>query len=762
MAYRKLMTIPVGAVDAALVGFPVPIDLSRLTATEFSHVTNQYGYDLEFRTVAGDVLPCDVINFDSVLRVGYAYVKFDVAHVSEDHFYLTYGGDIVDRATRLTRTRACWADYELAVFHDLEHGLVDHAQGIAPYSLYGMSGPLYEYDAESPQVYSHQGVYLDRDTDDWTVTDNNYIRRYNSSWVLQATNSNPCADIGGVNHLGDPDGYGDYLYIPCCQWDGGEGHTNKRIARFTKTTLAYVDSYSIDTYGGEAALTIDPVEEVIYAADGYGGSPTWINKYSLANPAALIERNSTTLSACNGLQLFRDQGLWFSSNISDKYLYKIDLADYSHSNNLLVGSTSLQMEGLTTDGSNLYILRSSGPGSGYVYKLNQVVSEANCGNFYKDITQINHQYATSRFTSWTLAISVNMVEKKGSFVNYTRLDTATPNDLREAIRWNTASDRFDLWNSVDGSLLSSFTPTDVQTTYRLHATHNATTSRSLFVDGEHKVTDTGCVQRPGSGGTTGVFVFNTGLNYAEHGYGRGCCILLCNGVLSDARIKAEGTFLRSNDTHVLFGDEEDLTSTVDFRANPISGDSPLSVEFTDLTDGTADSRLWEFGDGETSTEESPTHTYAVPDTYTVTLHRYVWSVESYRTKTNYVWVRDGTPSLLITPRDDEVIAVTIPFHEGYAFTQDVDLDDSPIRMRLAWNDYGQYWVMDLLNLDDSPILSGIKLVLGYDLLTGYRRTGLPTGSLYVVDPAGVLDRIEQGDFTGDRGLELVYLPREAS
>jgi PKD repeat protein len=48
----------------------------------------------------------------------------------------------------------------------------------------------------------------------------------------------------------------------------------------------------------------------------------------------------------------------------------------------------------------------------------------------------------------------------------------------------------------------------------------------------------------------------------------------------------------------------------------------LTVIFTDTStdlDGTIVSWLWDFGDGNTSTLQNPTHTYAVPGTYTVTL-----------------------------------------------------------------------------------------------------------------------------------------------
>ena len=44
----------------------------------------------------------------------------------------------------------------------------------------------------------------------------------------------------------------------------------------------------------------------------------------------------------------------------------------------------------------------------------------------------------------------------------------------------------------------------------------------------------------------------------------------------------------------------------------------LTMTFTDASTG-ATSWYWDFGDGNTSTEQNPTHTYAEPGTYTVTL-----------------------------------------------------------------------------------------------------------------------------------------------
>ena len=60
-------------------------------------------------------------------------------------------------------------------------------------------------------------------------------------------------------------------------------------------------------------------------------------------------------------------------------------------------------------------------------------------------------------------------------------------------------------------------------------------------------------------------------------------------------------------------------NSVNFTNNATTGIDYLTVQFTDTSDGLIDNWLWDFGDGFTSTEQNPVHTYYNVGIYDVTL-----------------------------------------------------------------------------------------------------------------------------------------------
>jgi beta propeller repeat protein len=78
--------------------------------------------------------------------------------------------------------------------------------------------------------------------------------------------------------------------------------------------------------------------------------------------------------------------------------------------------------------------------------------------------------------------------------------------------------------------------------------------------------------------------------------------------------------------------------TADFWGWPLSGKAPLKVTFTETSKGSPTSWKWDFGDGKSSIEKSPTHTYSAAGTYTVKLTATNAAGSSTKTKWNYIKV----------------------------------------------------------------------------------------------------------------------------
>lgn len=83
----------------------------------------------------------------------------------------------------------------------------------------------------------------------------------------------------------------------------------------------------------------------------------------------------------------------------------------------------------------------------------------------------------------------------------------------------------------------------------------------------------------------------------------------------------------SVDEHYLFIDDFLVTAseagtgnvTADFSLNISYGQIPQQVQFNNLSSGDITSWLWNFGDGTTSTEQDPNHTYTIPGNFTISL-----------------------------------------------------------------------------------------------------------------------------------------------
>ena len=113
-----------------------------------------------------------------------------------------------------------------------------------------------------------------------------------------------------------------------------------------------------------------------------------------------------------------------------------------------------------------------------------------------------------------------------------------------------------------------------------------------------------------------------------------------------------------------------VSPVANFVATPTTGTAPQIVQFTDLSGGGATSWLWNFGDGQTSNQQNPTHTYYAGGTYTVILTVSNGFGSSDATKNQYIVIAgalqsrftenpgQGAPPLVVQFTDKSIGAPT--------------------------------------------------------------------------------------------------------
>ncbi|MBK8807762.1 MAG: PKD domain-containing protein [Bacteroidales bacterium] len=94
-----------------------------------------------------------------------------------------------------------------------------------------------------------------------------------------------------------------------------------------------------------------------------------------------------------------------------------------------------------------------------------------------------------------------------------------------------------------------------------------------------------------------------------------------------------------------------LSLVCNFIADITNGIKIQDVQFTDTSTGAVEIWLWDFGDGGTSSEQNPLHTYIESGIYTVTLQVFNSAKGfSTMTKTNYISIRNAR--MLVSDSND--------------------------------------------------------------------------------------------------------------
>lgn len=180
------------------------------------------------------------------------------------------------------------------------------------------------------------------------------------------------------------------------------------------------------------------------------------------------------------------------------------------------------------------------------------------------------------------------------------------------------------------------------------------------------------------------------------------------------------------------GEEEPIA---DFSANKTTVAINETVSFSDESSFAPTSWAWDFGDGTTSTEQSPTHSYAEVGTYTVQLTVENENGSDTEIKENYITVEQGIicasdPCPIET--DNDFTETSIPYYTSqpmsYQVNTPIDLCltiKCPETTSLEVNIYGNYSVNANANITSIDIngLSSLPAGLSCCLSGTYMESG---------------------------------------
>ena len=96
----------------------------------------------------------------------------------------------------------------------------------------------------------------------------------------------------------------------------------------------------------------------------------------------------------------------------------------------------------------------------------------------------------------------------------------------------------------------------------------------------------------------------------------------------------------------------------------------------------------------------------------------------------------------------------IPFKEPGAWQAQITLTNVIYILFFKWNALNKYWIMDIYDRNDQPILLGVKVVTNYNLTKQFVVSGMPSGEIIcqnIFDNWNDIERFDMGQTT-----ELIY------
>jgi hypothetical protein len=490
-AYRIRIRVPSSSVTATLTDFPVFVDLADLPSGFWDHVEFSDGRDIRVKTGAGADIPFDLVRFDPEARRGSLFYRQTLSSSADTDAYIHY--DDPSRSAvpvgAANGRNAVWAGYHrVFMFGD---DFVDRTGNGSAAEVNGTLLETFDNVSTSADLGVHQGVCWDGEH--YYVVDTNAIKKYDSSFTLVTSNSNPIASVSGTDHCGDPEIINGVLYIPMEQYTNITTWSAQHVARFNASDLSFIGAVDVSAQGHEvSSCCYNPDDGYLYVSSYADGSKLW--RYDPDDLSYVSSLSlSSTIAQIQGVTYWRRR-FWINS---DSLNATVCVESNGTVRGRVWGITGGNYEGIGhTDDALLLMHDTTGSSNGVVRRLEPRDVAAGGGALLSGSDSYLLAPDITRYTTWTAGVTASISAKGANcaIVSYAQEGVAT-NSIRATLSFNNTSDRWGLWNTTDLWILGSASPT-VDQRYRLNVTHNGTTNRKLYVDGINEATDTTISARP--------------------------------------------------------------------------------------------------------------------------------------------------------------------------------------------------------------------------------------------------------------------------
>lgn len=101
----------------------------------------------------------------------------------------------------------------------------------------------------------------------------------------------------------------------------------------------------------------------------------------------------------------------------------------------------------------------------------------------------------------------------------------------------------------------------------------------------------------------------------------------------------------------------------------------------------------------------------------------------------------------------------ISLFDSARFKQTVAIDGVNYVLEIFWNTRGEFWTMNIRDVNENLLQANIRLVLFYPLTAQYNNASIPQGKFVLTDTGASTYSTDPGrhDFGVGRNLELWYI-----